>query len=334
MGFQFGSFDSVCQTAALVICPFVGTDQGIEPVCYGRNIDVGGSVVFQPSTVFIHVVAIVMTAIMIYSIQVKYTAIGRKEMVMFFWLYAIIQFLAIFLDGGIIPFDNASYPWFAAIYTGLLAAAYGCILINSFVGFQFVEDGTPLSLWSMRLSCLGLFGVGFFIAIATFKQFAGFSYTSPMALWIVYLIWPVVCVAVYIPSQLILVYQTLEDRWPYGDIFFGTGFYCLGMVLLFIFSDTICNTIEHYIDGIFFSEFCVLLSVMMIYKYWDSITKEDLEFSVGSKAAAWEVKDPLLVGGPEEAMNSHYGGNYLPPSASFNTSDRKGSGGYPPNGGY
>jgi hypothetical protein len=63
-----------------------------------------------PATVFIHVIAIVMTAIMLYSIQVKYTAIGRKEIVIFFWLYAIIQFLAIFLDGGIIPFDNTSYP--------------------------------------------------------------------------------------------------------------------------------------------------------------------------------------------------------------------------------
>ena len=34
----------------------------------------------------------------------------------------------------------------------------------------------------------------------------------------------------------------------------------------------------------------------MVYKYWDSITKEDLEFSVGSKVAVWEVKDPLLAG--------------------------------------
>ena len=37
--------------------------------------------------------------------------------------------------------------WFAAAYTGLVAAAYCCLLINGFVGFQFAEDGTPLSLW-------------------------------------------------------------------------------------------------------------------------------------------------------------------------------------------
>lgn len=51
----------------------------------------------------------------------------------------------------------------------------------------------------------------------------------------------------------------------------------------------------------------------MVYKYWDSITKEDLEFSVGSKAAVWEVKDPLLApsGGTdysEEDNSSFYPG--------------------------
>jgi hypothetical protein len=27
----------------------------------------------------------------------------------------------------------------------------------------------------------------------------------------------------------------------------------------------------------------------MVYKYWDSITREDLEFSVGTKQNNWEV---------------------------------------------
>jgi hypothetical protein len=41
----------------------------------------------------------------------------------------------------------------------------------------------------------------------------------------------------------------------------------------------------------FFAAICTLLSVMMVYKYWDSITKEDLEFSVGSKQNVWELKE-------------------------------------------
>ena len=53
------------------------------------------------------------------------------------------------------------------------------------------------------------------------------------------------------------------------------------MVLLFAFSDTICNAIEHYLDGLFFEELCILLAIIMVYKYWDSITV-GFSFSVTS----------------------------------------------------
>ena len=51
-----------------------------------------------------------MTAIMIYHIRCKYTAVGRKEIVTFFWMYMVIELLAMFLDSGIIPTANTSYP--------------------------------------------------------------------------------------------------------------------------------------------------------------------------------------------------------------------------------
>jgi len=183
-----------------------------------------------------------------------------------------------------------------AVYTGLVAAAYACLLINAFVGFQFAEDGTPLSLWGLRVACAAMFGVSFFIAIATFQSIAGMSPSKPTVLWIIYLIWPLFCVTIYVVLQLILVIRTLDDRWPIGDILFGTAFFAIGQVILFAFSNMICDAVKHYIDGLFLFELCILLSVMMVYKYWDSITKEDLEFSVGSKVAVWEVKDPLLAG--------------------------------------
>ncbi|KAF9814814.1 hypothetical protein IEO21_04922 [Rhodonia placenta] len=313
MGVQFGSFDSICQTAALVICPLIGSSQGIEPTCYSRNVEFSGTLIFQPATCAIHIVAIIMTAIMIFHIRSKYTAVGRKEILMFFYLYAIIELLALFLDSGVIPTANVSYPYFAAAYTGFVAAAYVALLINGFVGFQFAEDGTPVSLWLLRIAILVVFGVSFFVAIATFKNVASFSYTKPIGLWIIYILWPLVCVVIYTVSQLILVLRTLEDRWPIGDIVFGAAFFTVAQVLLFAFSVTICNAIKHYIDGLFFFTLCMLLSVMMVYKYWDSITREDLEFSVGSKATVWEVKDPLLAGGydyeDDATSNYHGGGN-------------------------
>ena len=64
---------------------------------------------------------------------------------------------------------------------------------------------------------------------------------------------------------------------------------------------------HHYLDGLFWGVVFTLLSVMMVYKYWDSITKEDLEFSVGGKTNVWEIKDPMI--NDEEMMalaEEHY----------------------------
>jgi len=62
------------------------------------------------ATCFVHIVAIIMTAIMILHIRSKYTAVGRKEIVMFFWMYAAISLLAMLLDSGVIPTANVAYP--------------------------------------------------------------------------------------------------------------------------------------------------------------------------------------------------------------------------------
>lgn len=121
----------------------------------------------------------------------------------------------------------------------------------------------------LRLSCLAIWGLFFFISIATFKQFASFSYTNPIGLFITYLLFPAVCVLIYAVSQLVLVVRTLDDRWVIGDVLFGIAFYVVGCVLLFAFSVKICDAVSHYIDGVFFFTLCMLFTVMMVYKYWD-----------------------------------------------------------------
>ncbi|CAE7228928.1 unnamed protein product [Rhizoctonia solani] len=311
---KFGSFDSICSSAALVVCPILG-EFGLEPECYSRNVMLGSYVLFQPAVLFVHILALAMTGIMILHIRSKYTAVGRKEILTFFYLYSIVELLAIFLDTQIIPTANNAYPWIAAIYTGLVAATYCCLLINGFIGFQFAEDGTPLSIWGLRGACFAMWGLTFFISICTFQanvplyareadpsltlggesgekpRFAGFSPTHPIGLWVLHFIWPAVCVVIYVVAQLLLVMRTLQDRWPLGDIVLGAAAFVVAQVILFGFGNTICTAVKHYIDGLFFYSLCVLLGVMMVYKYWDSITGDDLEFSVGSKAGMWEIKD-------------------------------------------
>jgi uncharacterized membrane protein YhaH (DUF805 family) len=111
-----------------------------------------------------------------------------------------------------------------------------------------------------------LFALGFLVAFATFKGAAGMSPTKTQGLWIVQLLFPAVCVVIYVVSQVVLVLRTLDDRWPLGDITFGVLAFVAACALMFGFSTQICVAVKHYIDGTFFGVLCLLFSVMMIYK--------------------------------------------------------------------
>lgn len=59
------------------------------------------------------------------------------------------------------------------------------------------------------------------------------------------------CVVIYVIAQFILVIRTLDDRWPLGDILFGVAFFTIGQVLLYAFSEEICDSLGHYLDSLF-----------------------------------------------------------------------------------
>lgn len=151
----------------------------------------------------------------------------------------------------------------------------------------------------MRISSFIVFLLVWIISILTFLNISPFSTATASMIWTIYYILNGIMIFTYTVSQIILVVYTLEDRWPLGDIAFGVLFFVSGLVTMYVFSVTICEEVKHYLDGMFFGTMFNLLSVMMIYKYWDSITKEDLEFSIDAKQRTWEL-ETLLVNEKEK----------------------------------
>ena len=45
---KFGDFTALCQRAALVVCPLLQSENGVEPNCYSRNVQLGSQLIFQP----------------------------------------------------------------------------------------------------------------------------------------------------------------------------------------------------------------------------------------------------------------------------------------------
>ena len=248
---------------------------------------------------------------MILHVRSKFTAVGRKEILTFFYLYLGLTVVSLLLDAGVLEArSGGAFPWFVAVQNGLVSALCTCLLVNGFVGFQLYEDGTNLSVWLLRLSSLGMFVISFAVSLLTFKSWAGLGPTNTAGLFIVVYLVNAIALAVYFVLQVILVVNTLQDRWPLAHLAFGVFFFVTGQVILYALSTRICEAISHYVDGMFFATVCNLLAVMMIYKYWDSITKEDLEFSVGTRPGNWvvggqqgDIKDPLMGGYTESVID-------------------------------
>ena len=289
----FGDFESICRKAPIPLCTLIGPTSsisgsaGIMPACYARSIEVANTIIFEGAADFMHILALGMTAIMVLHVRSKFTAvgmllnshdivgmnvpdvllfIGRKEITTFFYIYMALTFESLILDSGVVPPGNGAYPWLAAVQNGLTSALCTCLLINGFVGFQLYEDGTTLSVWLLRLSSLGMFVISGGVSLLTFKGWAGLGPTNTVGLFVVLYIINGICIAVYLVMQIVLVANTLQDRWPLGDIAFGVFFLVIGQVILYVFSDTICSHVEHYLDGLFFATICNLLAVMMVYK--------------------------------------------------------------------
>jgi hypothetical protein len=268
----FGDFTYFCHMASLPLCASVGPitvisqGVGIQPDCYARNIELANTIIFSGAASFAHILALGMTVVMILHIRGKFTAVGRKEILAFFYLYLLLSFFSLCLDAGVVPPGSGPWPYFVAIQSGLTSALVTCLLINGFVGFQLYEDGTPLSVWMLRISSLVAFIVSFLVSLATFNSWAGLGPTNTVGLFVVLYLLNAVQLVVYIVMQVLLVIGTLQDRWPLGNIALGVFFFVIGQVILYVFSTILCNAISHYLDGLFFATVCNLLAVMMVYK--------------------------------------------------------------------
>lgn len=178
----------------------------------------------------------------------------------------LLTFVSLILDSGVVPPGSAPYPYFTAIQCGLVSAFCVCLLVNGFVGFQLYEDGTTFSVWLMRSISFAFFLITGLVSLATFKSWAGLGPTNTIGLFVMLYVVSGVCLLIYVIMQFILVVRTLQDRWPLGDLALATFFLVIGQLILYVFSTQICNTAQHYLDGLFFATICNLLAVMMVYK--------------------------------------------------------------------
>ena len=103
---------------------------------------------------------------------------------------------------------------------GAITATIWILLLNSLVGFQVLDDGTPVSLGLILGSAIAFFvGTGY-IALDT-----GFGWTDAfvgsteapnrnIALYVLYQLWPLICLFLFFVLETVLVLRVLGEKKP------------------------------------------------------------------------------------------------------------------------
>lgn len=163
----------------------------------------------------------------------------------------------------------------------MIIATTWVLLMNAVVGFQILDDGTPLSLGLILISAAILFiGTGYITLDTGFNWTGEFakSYDAPnrnIALYVLYQLVPLVFLVVFYVLEGVLVLRVLGEVRPMLYLTGAAVLFALGQIFNYVVSPHICNGTAGKIDGALFETLFTLLSVVMIWVFWSSITEDD-----------------------------------------------------------
>lgn len=180
------------------------------------------------------------------------------------------------------------YQAFTGVHIGMIIATTWILMLNAIVGYQIIDDGTPLSLGLMLLSAVVLLGGTFYITLDTGFRWTGFwdsSWESPnrnIALYVLYQLAPLVFLVAFFVLEAILVTRILGEIRPMVYLTAALLLFSVGQVFNYVISHYICEGTNGAIDGALFQTLFTLLSVVMVWIFWSSITEDDWPMPVGS----------------------------------------------------
>lgn len=163
----------------------------------------------------------------------------------------------------------------------MIVATTWILMLNAAVGYQIIDDGTPMSIGLIIGSAAALFvGTGY-IALDTGFQWTGHFDSSltgnnrNIGLYVLYQLAPIIFLTVFFVLESILVLRVLGERKPMIYLGAAALFFILGQIFNYVVSTHICHGTDGKIDGAIFETLFTLLSVVTIWYFWSSITEDD-----------------------------------------------------------
>jgi len=163
----------------------------------------------------------------------------------------------------------------------MIVATTWILMLNAAVGYQIIDDGTPMSIGLILISAIALFiGTGY-IALDTGYSWTGHfdsSLVDPnrnIGLYVLYQLAPLIFLFVFFVLEAVLVLTVLGERKPMIYLGGAALLFALGQIFNYVISTHICSGTNGKIDGALFETLFTLLSVVTIWYFWSSITEDD-----------------------------------------------------------
>ncbi|KAF2200248.1 hypothetical protein GQ43DRAFT_464137 [Delitschia confertaspora ATCC 74209] len=223
----------------------------------------------------------VLTALfLIFKSERKKAAVGRREMQLFLLGYILISICEIFTVGGF-PLNSSVRRAFTAVHIAAIVATLWILMLNGIVGYQLLDDGTPMSIGLILVSATILFvGTGY-IALDTGFSWTGYWDSSltgdnrAYALYTLYQLVPIVFLVVFFLLETFLVLRILGERKPMLYLSSAALLFAIAQIFQYVASVHICNGTHGKINGGLFETLFTMLAVVMVWIFWSSITEDD-----------------------------------------------------------
>lgn len=223
-------------------------------------------------------IAILVTIFLLLRSERKAAAVGRREMQLFLVGYIIVSICEIFTVGGF-PLDTNVRQGFTAVHVAAIVATLWILMLNAIVGYQLLDDGTPMSIGLIVGSAAALFiGTGY-IALDTAFNWSGYFQSSHegsnrnIGLYVLYQLCPLIFLFLYFVLESVLVLRVLGERRPMIYLIAAALLFAIGQIFNYVISVHICKPTKGKIDGAFFETIFTLLSVVAVWVFWSSITE-------------------------------------------------------------
>ncbi|CAI9631391.1 hypothetical protein GT037_003254 [Alternaria burnsii] len=288
---RYGKFDDFCRDSGnswstLPVCYLFNPastidNNGWQDGCTLQGFPVGGGDrLHNLGSIIICGIAILTTLFLLWRSQRKKAAVGRREMQLFLLGYIVISICEIFTIGGF-PLNSTVRIVFVAIHIAAITATSWILMLNGAVGYQLLDDGTAVSIGLLLISSLIIFiGTGY-IALDTGLNWTGywedtrFVPNQAYALYTLYQLVPLVFIVIFFCLEAFLVLRILGERKPMLYLLAAALLFAISQIFQYVISVHICNGTDGKINGGLFSTLFTLLSVVMIWVFWSSITEDD-----------------------------------------------------------